>query len=140
MPTNRHAAEQRLVLNTLLPANAHPLLPLSGANTRFDAFYAEFDRTVTPRLRTAFRLAVWAALWISPLLIGRLPPLTRLEPPARERALGAMARSRVYLLRQLLMLLKLVVGFCYGAEPEVRAAIGYPHTPISLTEVPKRDL
>ncbi|TMC49601.1 MAG: hypothetical protein E6J26_10195 [Chloroflexi bacterium] len=84
--------------------------------------------------------AVWAALWISPLLIGRLPPLTRLEPPARERALGAMARSRVYLLRQLLMLLKLVVGFCYGADPQVRAVIGYPRPPMSLMKVLKRDL
>ncbi len=45
--------------------------------------------------------------------------------------LAAMESSRFDSLRQMLSLLKTCVGFCYGADPSVRAAIGYP---VSLGE------
>jgi hypothetical protein len=112
----------RVVLDTLLPAGAHPALNYGV----FDAGFKDFDRTTLPSLRWGFRAALLAAIWIAPLLIFRFPPLIIYARPTRERALAAMASSRIYVLRQLFGVLKTTVGFCYGADPNVRDAIGYP--------------
>lgn len=114
----------RIVLEALLPAGAHPALPLGARDAGMDAFLKEFRSQAPASLRLGLEAALWAAAWLSPLLIGRCPPLSLHPPEARERALAAMARSKIYLLRQLLLLLKLACGLCYGAHPAVRAAVG----------------
>jgi hypothetical protein len=119
----------RIVMDTLLPANADPRLPHGVMELGFDAFHAEFERSATRFLRAAFRASLLAATWISPVLVRRAPPLDRLSRPARERALEAMATSRVALLRQLLVVLKLVAAMSYGAQPGVREAVGYWQSP-----------
>jgi hypothetical protein len=122
-----HAA--RVVLDTLLPSHAHPVLDLGLFDAGFDAFWADLERSALPAWRWGFRAAVFTAVWVSPLLIRRLPPLTRLDRPTRERALAALGDSNVYLLRQMLTLLKTMAGLCYGADPRVRQALGYPRQP-----------
>lgn len=113
----------RVVLDTLLPGGEHPVLRTGAADPRFATFLEGFESTAPPRLRLGFRAGVLIANWVSPLLIGRVPPLSLHRRSTRERALEAM--SRTYLLRQLLLSLKLVVASWYGADPDVRAAIGY---------------
>jgi hypothetical protein len=120
---SKHA---RVVLDTLLPAGAHPALKYGVFDAGFEAFWSDFERTALPSLRWGFRAALFAAIWAAPLLIRRFPPLTLYARPTRERALAAMASSNVYLLRQLFVVLKTTVGFCYGADRNVRDAIGYP--------------
>lgn len=116
----------RIVLETLLPAGEHPTLPQGIFDAGFDAFWAEFERTALPSVRRTVRVAMFAAIWIAPLLIWRLPPVSLYDRPTRERALAAMDSSRVYVLRQMLQILKTSVCLCYGANPGVRAVIGYP--------------
>jgi hypothetical protein len=120
----------RVVLDTLLPAQAHPGLPAGALDPRFDPFWAEFQRAAAPALRHAFQAALLAATWIAPLLVRRLPPLGRLDHRAREQALAALGASRWPLFRQLVLVLKLVASFGYGADPVVRAAVGYPAAPL----------
>ena len=109
----------RILLDTLMPAaeQADPARGLFEAG--FDAFWSEFERTTLPAVRRMVRAAVFAAIWISPLLIGRLPPLGRHDRPTRERALAAMAHSRSYLLRQMLQLLKTTASFHTHGTPPV---------------------
>lgn len=116
----------RVVLDTLLPSGANPRLPLGIFDAGFEAFWADLERTALPAWRWGFQAAVFTAVWVAPLLIRRLPPLTRLDRPTRERALAALGASRAAVLRQMLTLLKTIAGFCYGANPRVREAIGYP--------------
>jgi len=116
----------RVVLDTLLPSSANPLLPLGIFDAGFDAFWAELERSALPAWRWGLRAGVFTAVWVAPLLIRRLPPLTRLDRPTRERALAALGDSNVSLLRQMLTVLKTMAGLCYGADPRVREAIGYP--------------
>ena len=116
----------RIILDTLLPSGAHPTLKYGVFDTDFEAFWSDFERTALPSLRLGFGAALFTAIWIAPLLIRRPPPLTLYDRPTRERALTAMESSRVYLLRQTMVLLKTTVCFCYGADRNVRDAIGYP--------------
>lgn len=116
-------------MDTLVPAHADPRLPQGVLGLGFDTFYAEFEQSASPFLRAAFRASLLAATWISPVLVRRAPPLDRLSRPARERALEAMATSRVALIRQLLVVLKLVAAMSYGAQSGVREAVGYGQSP-----------
>jgi hypothetical protein len=121
--------QTRIVLDTLLPSEAHPRLKSGIFDTDFDAFWSDVERTALPAWRWGFYTAVWAANWIAPLLIRRLPPLNQYDRQTRERALAAMETSRVYFLRQMMGLLKTIVCFGYGADRNVRDAIGYPRQP-----------
>ena len=126
----------RAVLDTLLPSEAHLVLRSGVFDTDFDAFWSDVERTALPTWRWSFYAALWIANWISPLLIHRLPPLNRYDRATRERALAAMETSRIYLLRQVLGLLKTIICFGYGANKDVRAAIGYPQQ----TDDPRRQV
>jgi hypothetical protein len=114
----------RTIVDTLLPSGRPPAYGGDAPDAGFEPFLDEFYRTAPVRLRQGFRVGIATATWFAPILIGRVPPLSMHGRETRERALKAMARR--YLLRQLLSLLKTVVSFWYGADPEVRAAMGYP--------------
>lgn len=103
------------MLDTLLPG-----IEASG----FDAFYKEFTRSGHLKLKLGFKAALFAATWIAPLLVMRLPPLSLSGARTRRRALEKVFSSRSYLLRQTSLGLKLVLSLCYGADPEVRRALG----------------
>jgi hypothetical protein len=115
----------RIVLDTLLPPHAHPVLPYGLFDAGFDRFYEDFAQTANSPLRFTFQLALFTAIWISPLLIRRIPPISLYPRETRERALAAMETSGVYLLRQMMLILKTVAALCYGANRDVRDAIGY---------------
>ena len=113
------------MIDTLLPSAANPRLPLGAMESGFEGFLRAFEAQAAPQLRSAFRWALVASIWIAPLLIRRLPPIGRLTPSDRAAALRAMERSSVVALRQLVRVLKTVVALHYGAVPEVRQAIRY---------------
>ncbi len=116
----------RIVLDTLLPPQADPKLTKGIFDAGFDDFYPEFQRTSNATLRNGFKLAVFTAAWIAPLLAGRVPPISLYSRPTRERILEAMETSRFYFLRQMMVALKTVAALCYGGNRQVRAAMGYP--------------
>lgn len=114
------------VFDTLIPPGEVEGLP-GLMESGFEAFYrGEFREKAPLPMRLAFRFALFFAIWGAPLLIGRLPTLGRLKQDDRERALLAMGKSRVYVIRQLLLLLKTTVTFDYGAQESVRRHLGYP--------------
>lgn len=118
------SSQGRAVIDALCPSNACAELPLGAFDAGFEEFYAELSRTAPGALVWSFRGALLAAAWLSPLMIGRLPPFSRLSPEDGERALEALAKSRIYFLRQSVTLLKAVVSFRYGADERVRKAVG----------------
>lgn len=128
---------EREVLDTLLPSGIHPQLPWGIFEADFDGFYRRFLETADISWRFGFRAALFVAIWIAPLLIFRFPPITLYDRPAREQALLALYASRFNLLRQMVLVLKAVVCFCYGADPRVREVIGYPR-PVQPDCLPER--
>ena len=114
------------MVDTLLPEGVQPAPSRGALEAGWEEFHRAFERQAVGRLRLGLRAALFVAIWVAPVLIGRVPPITLYGRETRERALEALQRSRLYALRQLLGLLKLTVALCYGADPEVRQAIGYP--------------
>jgi hypothetical protein len=109
-------ARERAVLESLLPG---------ALDAGFEAFEAGFTKDAPRVMRLGWRAALFAAAWVSPLLIRRLPPLDRLPAAEREAALEAMGKSRLYLVRQSFLLLKAVTSFGYGSTKAVRREVGY---------------
>jgi hypothetical protein len=116
----------RVVLETLLPDDAHPVLTKGLEGAGFERFYEEFSRSGTSKLRFSFRLGLFLMIWVAPLMVWRLPPLSMYKRTTRERALNRFLISRITVFRQIALTVKLVVSLCYGADRDVRDAIGYP--------------
>ena len=87
------------------------------------AFWDEVDRAAPELLRFGFRASVWA-LSLSPLvLIGKPTTFAHLAPADRDRVLGKVAGSRLYLVRQLPLTVKLMACFAYLRDDDVRARV-----------------
>ena len=119
-------SRHRAVLDALLPSGASADFPDGAFDSGFDAFYAEFQRDAPLSMRLAFSAALETACWLAPALISRRPPLSRLPREDAERSLEALGKSRSYLLRQQLLLLKTVLALHFGGLPKTRRAVGYP--------------
>ena len=117
---------ERVVLDTLIPSDAHPDLTLGLLDAGFEDFYNELAASTPLAMRVGLRATLFVAIWLAPLLIGKVPPITLYDRETREQALQAMASSRSNLLRQMIFLMKMNAGFCYGANAEVRDAVGFP--------------
>lgn len=79
-----------------------------------------------PLLRLGLYGSVLAFLCCPLLTIGWPLPAPLLPRDTLDRHAAAMAGSRLYLLRQAMLMLKTVGGLLWGAHPEVRAALGLP--------------
>jgi len=116
---------QRAVIEAMVPEGGHPSLP-GAFSSGFAQFHARFQETALLSMRLGFWAALLAGAWLAPILIGKLPPITRLSIDDRERALEALGKSRFYFVRQMLLLLKAIISFHYGAQRDVRDALGFP--------------
>lgn len=76
------------------------------------------------------RAGLWFIEFAGPLLaLKKFRRFSRLEQTDREACLAGMSKSDVYLSRQLVPLMKMFAGFAWGADPEVRSALGYDRPP-----------
>lgn len=75
--------------------------------------------------RLALRFAVWLVSWIGPLFIGQVPTFRRLGPADRDRVLVRMGGSDNFLIREMVVLLKLVAGLVRELDPAFGPALGW---------------
>ena len=91
-----------------------------------------------PRLRRDCTALLWAGVvlgavvfQLSPLLTTWVPlPACLLWKSALERHASRITSHPLYLIRSSVMLVKVTAGYCWGAHPDVRRAIGLaPYEP-----------
>lgn len=102
-------------------------------DTGVDAFLVRFRRESSLIIWVGVVLGTFVFHW-SPILTLFIPlPAFMLSARLREKhAARILSSSRLYLLRQAVFLVKLMAGFCWGADPVVRAKLGlapYPADP-----------
>ncbi len=76
------------------------------------------------------RLAIWIVALAPIFVLRRLVTLHGLAPSDRELVLVALATSRFYAVRQLLLALKAVAALLYAGDPTVRARLLGPSEPL----------
>jgi hypothetical protein len=98
----------------------------------FDRFYRQFRQEAPLLLRLGVVLGA-LVFTLTPLLtVGWPLPSLFLPKPTLDTHAQRIASHRVYLLRQVVLLVKVAGGLCYGAHPKVRAAFAlapYPEEP-----------
>lgn len=89
-----------------------------------------------PLQKLALRFAVWLVAWIGPLYAGRLPTFQRLSSGDRDRALSRMGRSDLFVVREMVVLVKLVAGLVRELDPGFGKALGWGEgAPVRIHEI-----
>ncbi len=97
---------------------------------RTERFLEQFLREAPLLVRLGLHGSALAFLLSTPLTVGRLQPALSLRPDLLDRHTHAVACHPNYWVRQSMMLLKTVGGMCWGADSEVRRALGLkPYDP-----------
>ena len=111
----------RFAVEAIFPAT--DILP-GVAETDLDSFL----RDVHHRAPFTMRLGLWLATFVymvSPIVTVYLPvPAFVLRGRCLERHTTRLLESRSYLVRQIVYLLKMVGGLCWGEHAEVRKRFG----------------
>ncbi|MFT7583070.1 MAG: hypothetical protein ACI9MR_004756 [Myxococcota bacterium] len=96
------------------------------ADTDLDGYLNTFFREA-PFVHRAAIVAGTAAIVAGPILTLRRPLLaTSLDPEALATHLERLAYHRLYIVRQLTFLMKMVAGMAWGASDPVRASFDLP--------------
>jgi hypothetical protein len=84
------------------------------------------------RAALGLRVAVWIAA-LAPLFeLGRATTIARLKPSDRERLVVRLIKSRLYIVRSLIMMLKTFGALLYAGDASVRARLTAPSLRRSL--------
>jgi hypothetical protein len=75
--------------------------------------------------RVALRFGVWLVCLLGPLSLRQLPPFTRLSADDRDRALVRLGGSDLFVVREMVVLIKLVAALVRELSPSFRGALGW---------------
>ena len=89
-------------------------------------FFAAFFREAPAQVRWGVHLCVLVFLVTPVLTVGRPLPATWLGRERLDRHADRLAHHRSYALRQVMKLLKAIGGLAWGADADVRRALGQP--------------
>ena len=111
----------RKTLESIFP----PSDDLAGiSDAELDAFLDQFNQEAPPVMRVAIVACAAAYNVSTPLTVGLPIPAALLPKRLLDLHAQRAAYSRIYLLRQVVLLLKTVGGMCWGANPEIRSQLG----------------
>ena len=111
----------RKTLQSILPATDElPPIP----EEEWDDFLGQFHREAPPIMRAALWAAVTAYNAATPITVGVPLPAAVLPQKLSDLHAQRAAYHRIYLLRQVVLLLKTIGGMCWGAHPTIRAHLG----------------
>ena len=112
------------LLGALIPAGG----PGRGglASVSLASFWELFEATAPPLLRIGLRTATWLFSLAPIAYVGRPCTFASLDPDARDRVLVGAAGSRIFLVRQLMDVLKFIACLAYFHDDGVRASVRGP--------------
>lgn len=123
------AFEKRWLLricDAVLPTASHRDLEI-GANTLpLAGFLDDLYRSAPTQFLLGVRLATWVVTCLGPALTGRFRTFGALSREERATVLATLAESRLYVLREIPMLLKMIACLGWGGAPAVQTRIGLP--------------
>jgi hypothetical protein len=116
----------RFTMCALFPRTKH-LPGLSDTEVR--EFLRRFRRETTLSIWIGISLGTLLFIWSPPFTVGLPLPAFLLPKKKLDRHARKLAASRYYLVRQLIFLVKMIAGFCWGADPQVRKAFNLKALP-----------
>jgi hypothetical protein len=113
-----------LIFAAILPASDDPRFPQGALELGAERYLASLLRAAPGDFALGLRACTWLVMFAPPFLLGRWCTFARLTTAERAELLERLARSDVYLIRELPMLFKtaLCLGVC--GLPAVQRRIG----------------
>jgi len=113
------------LLDTLIPTGGDERFPLSALDTDAMELFEEMLLYVPATTGIGLRASIWMFELAGPLLgLKRPRRFSRLDAARREQCLAVLSKSDIYLVRQMVTLIKMMACFGWGADPRVREALG----------------
>ncbi len=122
------------ILAAMYPSGADERLPVGAADVPVRSFLDELWRYAPTETLLGVRLATWVISWSPLFTIGRPTTFARLREADRVRVLSRLASSRLYAIRELAEMLKMMGAFPYAGHEAVQRAVGLP-APMTSTWV-----
>jgi len=122
------------MMDAIIPPGVEKDFPKSASETGAMKIVEEMVRYTPFVTAIGLRAAIWFIELLGPILgAGRWRRFSKLDPTAREAVLGGMYKSRIYFIRQMVLLIKMTACFGWGADPETRRGIGVTDPPRFVT-------
>ena len=113
------------IFDTILPASAAGFTP-APSDVPLEVFFRDLERSAPSDFNLGLRVAVWVVMLAPPFTVRRMRPFTSLDSAERLAVVERLAASKVYLLREIPLLLKMVGCLGYCGVPEVQSGLGIP--------------
>jgi hypothetical protein len=107
-----------------IPGSPRP--GLSGLE--LDAFWAEYRQRAPFLLRAGFRASVWLLTFLPVFCLFSYRPFHRMTPGGRDEFLAKSGNSGSYLIRQLVVTVKLMASLAYFTDTGIRRT--FPGVPV----------
>lgn len=117
------------MMDAVIPAGVENDFPQAASETGAVRVLDELVRYTPFFTALSLRAAVWGIELLGPLWTGRPHRFSRLDPAGRGQVLGELSKSKIYFLRQMVLLLKMTACFGWAADPQVRRGIGVTDPP-----------
>lgn len=112
------------IFEAVLPSGVVPSVSLGPADLPMARFADEVVRVAPTRQAIGFRAAAWILALLGPALTGRPRRFMALDPADRAAVLDRLSRSRVFVLRELPVLFKMLAMLGYCGAPDVQRQLG----------------
>jgi len=106
----------------MIPASKHGSLPGSG-DVDTEEFWIEYEKSAPQLLRFGLRASVWALTFSPMVYLRTMRRFEQLTESERGTILSNMSQSKLYLIRQLPLTIKLMTCFAYFRDDKVRAHV-----------------
>ncbi|WP_394838555.1 hypothetical protein LVJ94_16780 [Pendulispora rubella] len=111
------------VFGAIFPSGASERLPLGICDLDLETYLTQIRSRAPYRSALGLRVAIWVIALAPMFVLYRACTIMSLDTASRETLLKKMLASPVYVVRQLVMLLKAVGAVLYAGTPSVNQAI-----------------
>jgi hypothetical protein len=114
------------IFDAIYPGAAVDTMPIGAGEAQLEPFVDDLFVHVPFQPALGIRIATWVILLCPLFVIGRPRTFVGLDQDDRERVLTRLAESRLWFVRELPALLKMVGALGYCALPAVQRQVGIP--------------
>lgn len=108
------------VFDAIMPAHASPTLPLGAKDLPLDRFVDDLTRISPMQFRLGLRATIWLIALSPWFVLRRATTVSGLSQAERVVLLDRLAVNDIYLVRELPMMLKMLVGLGYCGLPQIQ--------------------
>ncbi len=110
------------VFDAIMPANASRQLPWGAKDLPLDRFVDDLTRIAPKQFRLGLRATIWLIALSPWFVLRRATTVVGLSQAERVALLDRLSQSESYVVRELPLMLKMVVGLGYCGLPETQDA------------------